>query len=78
MGPVHRLGLDRRIPPWVEDVNVVRRGEVETLAARLQAHQEQTAVGVFLEPLHACLPVGRLAVEVFVGDPAVVEATAHD
>ena len=78
MGPVHRLSLDRWIPPRVEDVDVVRCGEVETLAARLQAHEEETAVNVFLEPLHASLPVGRLAIEVFVGDPTVVEATAHD
>ena len=49
---VHGLGLDGWIPPGIEDVDVVGRGEVEPLAARLEADQEQPAVGVLLEALH--------------------------
>ena len=40
---VDRLRLDRRIPPRIEQEDVVGRGEVEAMAARLEADQEQRA-----------------------------------
>ena len=34
--PIHRLVLHRRVPPGVDEEDVVRRGEVESRAGRLQ------------------------------------------
>ena len=52
---VDRLRLDRRVPPRVEQEDVVGRGQVQAQAAGLEADQEQPAVRVVLEPLDARL-----------------------
>ena len=68
VGAVDRLRLDRRVPPGVEQEDVLGRRQVQAEAAGLEADQEQLAVRVVLEPLDPRLPVARAAVEVFVGD----------
>ncbi len=78
VGAVHGLRLHGGVPPGVEDVDVVGRGEVEALAAGLEAHEEQPAVRVLLEADDASLPVGRASVEVFVDRLLLVEPAAED
>ena len=48
---VDRLRLDGRVPPGVEQEDVLGRGQVQAEAAGLQADQEEPAVRVVLEPL---------------------------
>ena len=52
---VDGLGLDGRVPPRVEEEDVVGRGQVEAEPAGLEADQEERAVGVGLEALDARL-----------------------
>ena len=68
VGAVDRLRFDGRVPPGVEQEDVLGRGQVQAEAAGLQADQEQLAVRVVLEALDARLAVARAAVEVLVGD----------
>ena len=44
---VDGLGLDGRVPPRVEQVDVFGRGQVQAQAAGLEADQEERAVGSF-------------------------------
>ena len=71
---VDRLRFDGRIPPRIEQEDVVGGGEVQAEAAGLQADQEHAAVRVGLKPLDARFAVARLAVEVLVGDAAARRA----
>ena len=48
---VDGLGLDGRVPPGVEQVDIFGGGQVQAQAAGLEADQEDRAVGVGLEPL---------------------------
>ena len=65
---VDGLGLDGRVPPGVEQEDVVGGGQVQAEAAGLEADQEDRAVGVVLEPLDPAGAVAGAAVEVLVGD----------
>ena len=58
----------------VEQIDVFSRCQVQSQSARLQADQEQLAVGVILESFNAGLPVARRTVEVFVLELFLVEA----
>ena len=68
VGAVDGLGLDGRVPPGVEQVNVLGGGQVQAEAAGFEADQEDRAVGVGLEPLDLGGAVAGAAVEVFVDD----------
>ena len=75
---VDGLGLDGRVPPRVEQVDVLGGGQVQAQAAGLEADQEDRAVGVVLEPLDPLGAVAGAAVEVFVGELLLVEPLADD
>ena len=75
---VDGLGLDGRVPPGVEQVDVFGRGQVQAQAAGLEADQEDRAVGIGLEPLDLGGAVAGPAVEVFVGDLLLLEPLADD
>ena len=66
-----RLVFGGRVPPRVDDQQLVGRGEIEAEAARLQADQEQ-AVLALLEGVDAPRSLGRrrAAVQVLVPMPA--------
>ena len=70
---VDRLRLDGRVPPGVEQEDVVGGGQVEAEAAGLEADEEDAAVRVRLEALHARRAVARLAVEVLVDEAGRVQ-----
>ena len=71
---VDGLGLDGRVPPGVEQVDVLGGGQVQAQAAGLEADQEDRALRVGLEPLDLRGAVAGPAVEVFVGDPLLRRA----
>jgi len=58
--PVDRLRFDRRIPPGIEQVHVVRRREVESVPARLETHEEERNGCVGLKPIDPRLAVDGL------------------
>ena len=60
VSPVDRLHLDRRVPPGVQQKDVVGRCEVQAQATGLEADQEDTAIGILLEAVDVCLAVARL------------------
>ena len=78
VGAVDGLGFDGRVPPGVEQEDVVGGRQVEAQAARFEADQEDAALRVGLEAVDPLLAVARLAVEVFVDDAAAVEVLFHD
>ena len=57
MRAVDRLRFDRRIPPRIQQEHVVCRRQVETEAARLEADEEDAALGIRLETPNAVLPL---------------------
>jgi hypothetical protein len=71
--PMRCLRFDGRIPPGVEEIDIVGGGEVETDTAGLEAEQKQRRAVLGLEAFHALLAVPRLAVEVLECDLALVE-----
>ncbi len=75
---VDGLGLDGRVPPGIEQVNIFGSGQVKSQAAGLEADQEDRAVGVGLEPLDLGGAVAGPAVEIFIGDLFLVEPLADD
>jgi hypothetical protein len=66
VGAVDGLGLGGRVPPGVEEEDVLGGGKVEAEAAGLEADQEELAVVVFLEAPDARFAVAGAAVEGFV------------
>ena len=78
MGAVDRLCLHRWIPPGVEQVDVVGRGEVEAMSAGLQTDEEDRAGGIVLESIDTCLPVFRAPVEILIPNALFVERGAHE
>src|ERR1017187_1582598 len=78
VGAVYGLRFHRRVPPGVEQEDVFRGGEVQTQASGLETDQEQAARRVVLETLHMLLTVGRLAIQILVDDPCLVEPLPHD
>jgi hypothetical protein len=77
MRAIDRLRFDRRVPPRIEQEDVLGGGEVEAEAARLEADQEQLAVRIGLEAVDARVTVARPAVEVLVGEAEAIERSAH-
>ena len=79
MRAVGGLVFDGRVPPGVEVDDVVGLGEVEAEAARLEADEEYRRIA-FLEILDGggALAGGLPAVEVFVGDPRIVQSRSDD
>ena len=73
VGAVDRLSLDGRIPPRVEQEHVVSSGQVEAMAARSEADEEEPALGIVLKPLDNGLSVSCVAVEICVRDGVGVE-----
>ena len=71
---VNGLGFDGRVPPGVEEIDVIGRGEVEPGAAGFQAEKEDGAIGIGLEVLDALLAVVGGTVEVLVFQIQRVEA----
>ena len=63
VGPVDRLRLGRRVPPGVEDEDVVGLGQRQPEAARLEADEERGGLP-FAEAPDDRLPVLRRAVEI--------------
>ena len=61
MHAVHRLRLDRRVPPRIEQENVIRRMQRDARARCLQAHEHDRRAQSPLERLHRFLPVQRHA-----------------
>ena len=62
------LRLDCRVPPRIEDENVVRGREIEAGSTRLQADQKDRAFLVRLEPFYGGLSIDGLPIQVFVYD----------
>jgi hypothetical protein len=71
--PVDGLCLRSRSPPGVEEEDVLRRRQVESHAAGLEADQEEPALGVVLEALHSAVAVARPPVEVLVRNRPGIE-----
>ena len=75
---INRLGFHRGIPPRVQKEHVLGRGQIQSEPARFQTDEEQPAVLILLEALHAALAVARPAVEVFVRDLLLIEPLLED
>ncbi len=73
---VDGLGLDGRVPPGVEQVNIFGRGQVQAQAAGFEADQKDRAVGVGLEAFDLGGPVAGAAIKVFVNQLLLIEALA--
>ena len=73
VSPVDRLHLDRRVPPGVQQKDVVGRCEIQAQTTGLEADQEDTAIGILLEAVDVCLAGARLPVQVFVRDACAGE-----
>src|SRR2546427_247821 len=78
MGATDRLRFDCRIPPRIEQKDVLRRRQVQAQSARFQADQEQPAVRGRLKARDALVAILGPAVEVFVRDAMALKALAHD
>ena len=68
VGAVDGLGFDGGIPPGFDEDNVVGGGEVQAVAAGLEADEEDAPRGIGLERGHLSGAVARGAVEVAEGD----------
>ena len=75
---IDRLRFHRRIPPGIEQENILGRRQIQTQPAGLEADEKQLAVRIVLESIDALLAVARLPVEIFVHEPFLVEPFAHD
>ena len=78
MGAIDRLRLDRRVPPRVQQEDVLGGGEVQSESASLQADEKEPAFRIVLKALDFRLTIARPAVEVLVHDLTLVEARAQD
>ncbi len=76
--PIDRLGFDRRVPPRIEQKDVLRGGEIQSQAAGFQTDQKQPAGGIGLETLHLRLTILGPAIEVFVCDAGGVQSRAEE
>ena len=65
MDAVDGLRFDCGVPPWIEEKNVVRGGEIEAEAAGFQRDEEQRAVRVGLEVIDSRFPVASFAIKIF-------------
>src|SRR5579883_1225154 len=63
MRAVCGLFLHGRVPPWIEQEDVVGRREVEARAAGLERHQEHGRAALVLELAHHRAPIAGRAVE---------------
>src|SRR5690606_21418924 len=70
---VDRLSFRGRVPPWVEDEDVVGSRQVQPYATCLQAEQEHARPGWTLEAFDPLPAIVSLAVEVFVVDASLRE-----
>jgi len=78
MGAVDRLGLDRWIPPRVEQDDAFGALEVEPDAASLQAEEEDRTMRVAVEAADPLCSVASRTVEVLVEHAAPIELFAHE
>ena len=77
MGAIDGLSFGGRIPPGVENEDVVGSGQIEAHAAGLQADQKKLHVWHGLKTLNRGGAVARPAVEIFVRNPHGVEPLAQ-
>ena len=77
MGTVRRLILDRRIPPRIEVNDIIRSRQVQPGATGPPADQEQVRCPRLKRGDPALAIRGwRAAIEIFIGDPALIEGGA--
>ena len=76
--PVDSLRLDGRIPPGVEQENILGSSQVKAEAARLQTDQEVWTFRVIMEPVNVLFAVSSLTIEIFVSDAFLVESLSDD
>src|SRR5207244_4510920 len=77
MRAVNRLRLDGRVPPGIEQEDVVGTGQVQADAARLKADQEELAGWIRLKLFHARLAIARFAVQVRIANLLLVQLFLH-
>ncbi len=75
---VNCLGLDRWVPPGIEDEYIVGRRQVQSMPARLEADEKQRALGVLLKALDPLLPIPCAAVEILVDPLLAIDPIADD
>ena len=73
MGPVRRLIFDRRVPPGVEEEDVIGGGEIEPGSARLERDEEHRRPGVVLELADDGATIARRPVEAREPDPRALQ-----
>ena len=78
VSPVDRLRFDGRVPPRIEQKDVLSRSQVQTEPARFKTDEEDRAVLVILKPLDVIFAVSCLTVEVLVDDAFFVEVFPND
>ena len=75
---VDRLGFGRRVPPRVENEDIVGGGEVESDPPSFEADEEHLAVRIGLETFDAIIAVAGLTIEVFVGNALLLQSFLDD
>src|SRR5262249_5918091 len=76
--PVDSLHLDGGVPPRVEQKDVIGGGQIEPEASGLQADQKNAACRIGLKTVDPFFSIAGLAVEIFVGEVALIEIAADD
>src|SRR6185436_16708652 len=66
MRAIDRLRLNRRVPPWIKQENVLSRGQVETQSSCLETDEEERTRRIGLKTLDSGGSIARTAIEVFV------------
>ena len=67
MAPIDSLIFHSGVPPWIKMNDVVRRRQVQTGTASLQADQEDGRTIGSVETVYECLPFPGSSVQVEVG-----------
>src|SRR5690606_33817386 len=78
MSPVGRLVLGRRIPPRVEEEDVVGGGQVEARSPRLQGGEENRRTVLRLKGRNHAAPVHGGAIEPQERDPRLPQPRLHE
>ncbi len=78
MRPVDRLIFHRGVPPRIENNHVIRRCEVDSKPARLEADEKKRNFGIVLKFINLLLTILRLPVDIAVANFFRIEVIAHD
>ena len=72
------LRFDRRVPPGIEQEDILGSGQIQTLTTSFQADQKQLALRIGLKVLDSRAAIASLAIKIFINYSFAIEPLLHN